>query len=303
MAEVKLDSILQMEHLDDDDRLNTVLKKGIHKVLGPPGTQQHDTPLWPIEHFGLQHCGAFQNATPDQREMVIAQSSQSLLEEALFIEQSGLAFGAKMALLSETIEERMLYGLFMGDETAHYQQVRQYLPNFGMDCRPSAFHQLLTRLIEEGDRETLVFTIQVVLEGWGLTHYRQLADGCLDPKFEASLRAIIKDEARHHGSGVILARKRGLPKKSRTFVIEILNEFLTMVQLGPQTVVTALEANTGSLTRDQKIRTFKELDTVGHSQQRLNLLRNLMEQDGFQDIVDTLDTYGLFKAKSPGECA
>jgi rubrerythrin len=302
MAEVKLDSILQMEHLHDDDRLNTVLKKGIHKVLGPPGTQQHDTPLWPTEHFGLQHCGAFNNATPDQQELVIAQSSQSLLEEALFIEQSGLAFGAKMALLSETIEERMLYGLFMGDETAHYQQVRQFLPNFGIDCRPGVFHQLLTRLIEEGDRETLVFTIQVVLEGWGLTHYRQLADGCLDPEFGASLRAIVKDEARHHGSGVILARQRGLPPQSRAFVIEILNEFLTMVQLGPQSVVTALENHTGSLTRDQKIKTFEELDTIGHSQQRLNLLRNLMEQDGFQDIVDTLNSYGLFKAKSPGEC-
>ena len=302
MADVKLDSILQMEHLPDDDRLNSVLKNGLHKLLGPPGTQQHDTPLWPAEHFHLERSRAFQNATTDQQRAIITRSSEALLEEALFIEQSGLAFGAKMSLLSETIEERMLYGLFMGDETTHYQQVRRFLPNFGMDCRPNVFHELLTRLIEEGDRETLVFTIQVVLEGWGLTHYRLLANDCQDPDFEAALRSILKDEARHHGSGVILAKKRGLPKKSRDFAIEILHEFLTMVQLGPQSVVSALEGITGSMTRDQKIKTFEELDTVGHSQERLDLLRNLMQQDGFQDIVDTLDSYGLFKAKTPGEC-
>ena len=113
MADVKLDSILQMEHLPDDDRLNSVLKNGLHKLLGPPGTQQHDTPLWPAEHFQLERSRAFQNATPDQQSAIITRSSEALLEEALFIEQSGLAFGAKMSLLSETIEERMLYGLFM----------------------------------------------------------------------------------------------------------------------------------------------------------------------------------------------
>ena len=208
-----------------------------------------------------------------------------------------------MSLLSETVEERMLYGLFMGDESTHYQQVRRFLPNLGQDCEPSSFHQLLTHVIEEGERETLVFIIQVVLEGWGLTHYKSLADGCQSPKFEEALRGILRDESRHHGSGVILARERGLPPHTRDFTLEILSKFLEMVQYGPQSVVQAIVEENDGLTRAQKIEIFEELDTVGHSQERLNLLRTLMEQDGFADIVSDLDARHLFDAKPAGECA
>ena len=51
---------------------------------------------------------------------------------------------------------------------------------------------MLASLIEEGDRESLVFIIQVILEGWGLTHYRSLAQGCQSEDFTEVLKALFE---------------------------------------------------------------------------------------------------------------
>ena len=303
MAEVKLDKILQMKRLEPDDKLNTIVKNGLQKLVGPEQLSQEASPLWDANYFGLHNSKVFNGVSPEQQQDIVKKCSAGFLNEALFIEQSGLAFGAKMSLLAESVEERMLYGLFMADETTHYHHVRRFLPELGAHSSPNEFHYLLTQLIEEGDRESLVFSIQVVLEGWGLTHYRSLADGCLSPAFQEVLHSILRDEARHHGSGIILCKRRGLPPQSREFVFEILSNFLGMVQMGPQAIVQALEEVSGNFTRVQRIKAFEELDTLNHSQQRLTLLKSLMEQDGFHDIVAKLDSYKLFKAKSAGECA
>ena len=303
MSELKLEKILQMQRLTPQDKLNTIIKNGMQKLVEPDQLEQESTPLWNANYFNLQHATAFGNATTAQQQQITDQCSANLLKEALFIEQSGLAYGAKMSLLADSVEERMLYGMFLADETSHYHHVRRFLPELGVHCKPNEFHYLLTRLIEEGDRESLVFSIQVVLEGWGLTHYRSLADDCLCPKFTHVLHSILRDEARHHGSGIILCRRRGLPPGSKDFVFEILSSFLGMVQAGPQEGVTAIEEVTGSMTRSQRIKTFEELRVGEHSQARLTLLKGLMEQDGFYDIVDRLEALKLFTAKSAGECA
>ena len=85
--------------------------------------------------------------------------------------------------------------------------------------------------------------------------------------------------------------------------MKLILKFLEMVQYGPQSVVEAIVQENDGLTRAQKIEIFEELDTVSHSQERLNLLRSLMEQDGFADIVSDLDARHLFDAKPAGECA
>ena len=303
MTEVKLDSILQMHHLQGNDKLNTIVKNGLQKLVGSEGLDPSPTPQWAAEFFNLHQCKAFSEAPATKQEEILGKCSAGVLEEALFIEQSGLAFGAKMGLLAESVEERMLYALFMSDEATHYHQVRRFLPGLGAQCTPSEFHVLLAQLIEEGDRESLVFTIQVVLEGWGLIHYRTLADNCLSPEFEGVLHSILRDEARHHGSGLVLCKRRGLPEQSHEFVFEILSRFLGMIQRGPQSVVAAIEEVSGGFTKSQRIKTFEDLDAVAHSQERLTLLRGLMEQDGFHKIVDRLNSLHLFTAKSARECA
>lgn len=302
MSDVTLDNILEMQNSDADSRLHSVLGAGLKKLLGDRARDPAPLPLWLPEYFNLEKTKAFKNANEEERANILSGSSQALLEEALYIEQSGMAYAAKMSIMADTIEERMLYGLFAADETTHYHQVRQFLPEQGRTCEPSEFHSLLTSLIEEGDRESLVFIIQVVLEGWGLTHYRSLAHGCQSEEFTEVLKGILRDEARHHGSGVILCRDRGLPDSSRDYVNQILSTFLYMVQLGPQSVLSAVERSTGGLTRRQKIELFGELDGMGQSQERLNLLKGLMQEDGFSHIADYLESKGSFQAMRAEDC-
>ena len=161
---------------------------------------------------------------------------------------------------------------------------------------------MLASLIEEGDRESLVFIIQVILEGWGLTHYRSLAQGCQSEDFTEVLKGIIRDEARHHGSGVILCRDRGLPEQSHSYVNDILSTFFYMVQLGPQAVIESVDKATGGLTRAQKIELFNELGGEEESQKRLDLLKGLMQEDGFMKVSDFLDSKGHFKALKAEDC-
>jgi hypothetical protein len=302
MGDVTLDSILEMQNSDVESRLHTVLGAGLKKLLGDRARDPAPVPLWLPKYFNLDKTKAFKNASEEQRANIISGSSQALLEEALYIEQSGMAYAAKMSIMADTIEERMLYGLFAADETTHYHQVRQFLPEQGRSCEPSEFHSLLSSLIQEGDRESLVFVIQVVLEGWGLTHYRSLAQGCQSEEFTEVLKSILRDEARHHGSGVILCRDRGLPDASRDYVNQILTTFLYMVQLGPQSVLSAVEQATGGLTRSQKLELFNELDGTAQSQERLNLLKGLMQEDGFTEVTDYLESKGSFKAMRAEEC-
>jgi len=291
-----------MQNSDPSSRLHSVLGAGLKKMLGDRARDAAPLPLWNSDYFKLSNTRAFKNATDEQKVQILSGSSQALLEEALYIEQSGMAYAAKMSIISTSIEERMLYGLFAADETTHYHQVRQFLPEQGRTSKPSDFHALFSSLREEGDRDSLVFIIQVVLEGWGLTHYRSLAQGCQSEVFTEVLKSILRDEARHHGSGVILCRDRGLPDSSREYVNQILTTFLYMVQRGPQSVLSAVDTATGGITRAQKLELFHEMDGRAQSQERLDLLKGLMQEDGFREVADALESKGHFRALKAEDC-
>ena len=59
----------------------------------------------------------------DEQKSVLLGCGQAVLEEALYMEQNGMAFAAKMSLLADSVEERMLYNVFASDEATHYYTV------------------------------------------------------------------------------------------------------------------------------------------------------------------------------------
>ena len=175
MIEIPSTDMLALGACDENSKLHAILRSGLKKNLGTIPQDFNELPLWTAEYFGLHQTQCFQQATILEQKKIIEYASQSLLEEALYIEKSGMVYSAKMALLAESIEERMLYGLFAADETLHYHQVRQFLPADERLAPPNEFHHLLAQVIEEGSRESLVLIIQVVLEGWGLIHYKSVS--------------------------------------------------------------------------------------------------------------------------------
>ena len=260
------------------------------------------TPPWESTFFALDQSCLFQEATTEEQAQILQRASQDLLLEVYCLEKAGMGYMAKMTLLAETTEERMLYALFSADETTHLAQLGEFMTESDVERgADDPFLQLLASLLETADRAVLLFVIQVVLEGWGLSHYRTLSKGCCHPALADLFRSFLHAEAQHHGAGVTLFDRTTLSAKNRTAIVEALATFLQMVQRGPQRLVAAIAAVKGDLSRPQRLRLLTELDTETHSGQRLAILRSLITPVA-PDIAETLDKHNLFSPLPPTQC-
>jgi len=258
-------------------------------------------PYWDASHFGLDRVAVFHTATPAEQRAILYRANLALLQEAYAIEKAGMGYMSRMALLAETTQERMLYTLFAADETSHFVQLSPFVHE-KPTLANNPFLQLLSEVLEGADKTVLLFVIQVVLEGWGLTHYRALAKDCRSVPLQLTLQGFLQDESRHHGTGVTLFNQAQMSPESHAGIVEILMQFLRMVQAGPQSVVEAIAHVKGHLSQEQKVQILAELDTETHSGTRLQTLRSLMRGDGAGEIVQELDDRGAFRPLPAHQC-
>ncbi|MEH2150069.1 hypothetical protein [Nostoc sp.] len=148
----------------------------------------------------------------------------------------------------------------------------------------------------------LLFVLQVVLEGWGLSHYRRLAKECRYPVLAELFSSFLQSESRHHATGTTLFNQITVSALSQTTILDVLAQFLFMVQVGPQSLLAAIEQVKGHLTRSQKIQILQELDTETHSGTRLQILRSLMGIKSTQSILQTLEERGAFEPLPAHQC-
>ncbi|MEP0855132.1 ferritin-like domain-containing protein [Trichocoleus sp. DQ-U1] len=293
-----------LPHISFDDKLRRVLSSALKSRLGadPISPEFMSNSYWDAAHFGLEKVQIFQNSSQKEQSEILRRCSGGLLEEAYFIEKAGVGYMAKMVLLAETTEERMLYALFSSDEVTHLAQISRFLPEKDLVGTDDPFLRFLADLVETQDKTVLLFVLQVVLEGWGLSHYRSLAKDCVNPQMAAIFEGFLQDESRHHGTGVTLFNQISVSQASQATIIETLALFLQMVRVGPQSVVTAIEQVKGHLSRQQKLNIFQELDTETHSGIRLNLLRSLMRGEEAGIIVQELENRGAFQPFPAEKC-
>lgn len=258
---------------------------------------------WQPTYFDLDRVSIFRESAACEQHHILQQLNRGLLQESLAIEQAGVGYMAKMVLLADSTQERMLYSLFAADETTHLAQLQPYAAS---DMVPTEledpFLQLLSEIVESADKTVLLFVLQIVLEGWGLTHYRSLARGCTDKSLRDLFQSFLKAESRHHGTGVTLFNQTKISANSKAAIVECLATFLQMVRMGPQRVVAAIATTKGHLSRPQRIDILQQLDTVNHSHQRLQLLQQIMTNTS-QDIVTQLADQDLFTPLSAEEAA
>ncbi|MBD2093853.1 ferritin-like domain-containing protein [Trichocoleus sp. FACHB-591] len=295
--------------LDEGDKLNRILASTLGNQL-PTATQlsysyqsisQLPQPYWDATHFGLERVAIFQDASSTEQQAIAQIASQGLLAEAYFVEKAGMGYMAKMLLLAETLEERMLYSLFAAEEATHLAQIRSFFTQepIGTD---DPFLRFLSDLLETGDKAILLFIIQVVLEGWGLSHYRSLAKGCCYLELGQLFEQFLQAEARHHGSGLMLFNQTSLAEPSQSAIVEALTLFLQMVQVGPQRVLAAIAQVKGDLSRLQQIQVLQELETEIQSGARLSYLRSLMQKTSAHTIVQELEERGSFQPFPAEKC-
>ncbi len=298
MRQVTITAGMNLPHRLLSERLEGVVASALPRPDPPSST---GISPWASSYFNLDHSSLYGGATEEQQQDILRRCADLLLTEAWFIEKSGMAFAAKMVLLAPTTEARMMYSLFGADEARHLHALTPFLPRIPESSQGDSFLFLLSQIIEEGDRGSLVLLIQVVLEGWGLHHYRQLAEACRDPALAQVLLRILKDEAGHHGSGVVLTTGGLVPgDPDQTFVS--LRRLLDLVRCGPLGVVGAVEGVLGPLTRNQKIHLLHELNGRAHAASRLELLESLLARSGNRTWIQRLEREGSFQPLAPQDC-
>ena len=295
---VFVEGCLDLPDVDADHRVRAVLSAALQHAGAHKAPASVDGALWRADFFGLEQCTLFREADEATRARVLRHASQGLIREAWYIEKSGLTYAGKMALSATTTQERMLYNLFGADEAKHFHGVSQWIGDEGPGA-PSAFHELLAEVIQTASSPVLVFVIQVILEGWGLRHYRKMSEACVSQEFSRLLDDILFDETKHHGSGALLFSSRTLARDDRDTIIDVLERFLGMVRVGPAGVLSALEAGVGPLDRRERLRVLHELGAEAHAGQRLQFLRSLMKAEQAAPIVSALDARGAFNPLAP----
>lgn len=291
---------LNLPHATPDRRLRRVLTAALPQRESPGFSLNFN--YWDADFFHLNRVKSFQEASEVEQSAILEIANRSLLEEAYYIENAGVGYMAKMILLAETVEERMLYGLFAADEANHLSQIAGFLPEFELAGHRDPFLCLLAEVVESTDKTVLLFVLQVVLEGWGLTHYRRLAKQCRHQVLAGVFASFADAEARHHATGCLLFEEIAISASSQALIIELLARFLMMVQVGPQNLLAAIALVKGHLGRSQKISILEELDAETHSGTRLQLLRSLMRGKSASAIVQALDDRGAFLPLPPHQC-
>ncbi|MEH2093154.1 ferritin-like domain-containing protein [Nostoc sp.] len=289
-----------LPHTDSDNRLRRILTAALSNQKNYDNYPQLN--YWDAEFFNLHQVQIFQQSNNDEQFSILELANRSLLEESYLIEKAGVGYMAKMVLLAETVEERILYGLFTADEASHLQQISYFLPEMEVNSTDDPFLRLLSEVVESADKTVLLFVLQVVLEGWGLSHYRRLAKECRYPVLAELFSSFLQSESRHHATGTTLFNQITVSAFSQTTILDVLAQFLFMVQVGPQSLLAAVEQVKGHLTRSQKIQILEELDTETHSGTRLEILRSLMGGTSAQSILQNLEERGAFKPLPAHQC-
>lgn len=297
-SKIEVKDLLKIDFGDHDRKLQSVLRASFGALDQALPTR----PLWNAQFFGLDNSKLFKSLSDDQQNEITEKLSRHLLTESYAIEKIGMGFTAKMSLLADRLEERMLYSSFAFDEASHFYQISAYLDDVPKNLDASPFLSFLASLIENEDRDVLVVVIQVMLEGWGMSHYRKMLESAADSGFQTMMRKILKDEARHHGSGLAILSKADLSESQKRRVSEIMSHMVEMVRMGPQSTVQITEQVAGHLTKAQKIRLFEDLGGTAHASERLSILRDLIPTECLF-LMNDLESHQRFVPYSPTQCA
>jgi rubrerythrin len=301
-SETRLDA----PDLRDGHELYAVLASALKsRAVLQPSSANALQAFWPATHFKLDQVAIFRDASAEEQTQILQGCNCEVLEEAYYIEKCGMYFAAKMSLFAESAQERTLYSLFAADEAVHFNWISRYVASQEV-AEPLAnpFIKLLDEILQSEDKLALTCMVQVVLEGWGISHYHALARDCRDVELKKIFENIIKDEARHHASGVILFNEQRPSAEQIHTLVEMLKRLLFMVQIGPQSVVSQLEDVKGRLSKAVKASVFAELDAERETARKLETLKALICSTAHADaMIDALDGSGAFRPYSAFECA
>lgn len=284
----------QLELSDSADSLGLLLSKALSKQ-----TVSKRVPVeiaWGAERYNLQRCEAYLSLEPARQVAMLRRITELNLALSYFIEKSGFGYGAKMILLADSVEEKSLYSLFVADEAVHLQEFKNhmdFIPTLETHSHPML--GVLSEAIRDGEKQALVFVIQVLLEGFGLAHYADLRQDCQNESLKGAYTRILQDEARHHGAGIILAKSRESSKHELDQIFEYSRKFIVALRQAGW-IKQELERQRGiPLSTAESARFLDETGQVAGLERRMARLREMIEKVDQFGVLARLDADGAFK--------
>ncbi|HYR33663.1 MAG TPA: ferritin-like domain-containing protein [Burkholderiales bacterium] len=267
----------------------------------PPASSPQTTVPWDAQFFGLPRSARFRSAGQAEQRAVIEDCAAELLSESWFIERSGVVYCARMTFAADADDERRLFALIGADEATHSAWLEPWIRDRAASADP--FSRLIAGLVDAGGTQPLAYLLQIVLEGFGIAHYANLAAGCRDEALAAVLKRMAQDEAAHHAAGLAAFSAARLGDAERRFLADASYAFLQMIRIGPQAVVGALDRHVGIGGEALIAGVFEDLDAGAAADAKLRHLRRLFAQPGMESLVDELEQKGAFSPCTAAQCA
>jgi hypothetical protein len=286
-----------------DERMGALIRKMSSVKFGPRDGIEKLPFYWEASHFGLDRVATFQEMNESAQEKTLTLLTQHYLSESSFIEKAGMSFNAKMILLSETFEEKALYSVFASDEVKHFFSIERYIAELPRDgYRENPFLAAIARAITHAEKDSLVLIIQRLLEGFGMSHYKWLEQGCRHPGFQAELTDLLHDEAYHHGSGVLLSQQPNFRPNPRDLEDHI-PDTLQLLQGWIHPVLSALDAASGGISVHEKTEVLESLGYEAQTREKLTGMKRLLTTEQTTGFVSRLEERGLFREIPAAACA
>lgn len=288
----KIPNSMLAHNLAANDPLVTIMHKAA--VIKKDSPYSKDEIYWNQHHYHLAHSSYFNDLPESKQQDILLSLNHKSLSLSYYIEKFGLNYGAKMILAAESTEEKSLYALFSSDEVKHRLWLESFLQKDIIDN--IEFHPLLNSLglcLNEGNKNSMVFTIQVILEGFGLFHYGNLRETCQNPKLKEVFSDILKDEALHHGMGVVLAQRMVLDKETKSQIFDLTARFVRAL-IEAEWVLKTLNENSDGLTTSQVTKFKQEIGWQDQIQARTEKLKALIKKVGYVGLVEELEGADIF---------
>lgn len=249
--------------------------------------------IWREEFFGLHRTRYWLSANTASRETLVMRCASNVLREALGIEREAMDYCAKRVLAAEDAVEKKVYCLMAAEEARHYHWLDSLVSPLTTDLSPDAFALFLKRLVAEGTPLAQSYLLQIILEGWGISHYRRLGAGSRDPVTARIMLGIARDEGLHYAAGAAHFDALLLTDNERDFIRGALAELCTMLACGPLAVLRETEVCAGGFGKSERMQTLENLQEDGLLSARLEHLARFVAHKGMAGEADWLRSKGL----------
>ncbi|MBS1970539.1 MAG: ferritin-like domain-containing protein [Bdellovibrionales bacterium] len=293
-----LDKVLEAPHLQAGHPLIQILDPMLSARGATPNRTAKPHLCWAAERFGLQKSSAFRALKPTAQEDILLRLTELNLSLSYFIEKSGHHYAAKMILSSPALEEKTFYALMASEEATHlrfFMNAMWFQPTLKTHFHPML--PILAETIQWGTRDCLVFVIQVLLEGFGIAHYSSLRENCIDEDLKNDFQTILRDEAKHHGAGLVLSKEQRLTQETSDQIFELSRKFIRAME-GAHWISEAFGVAGKPLSSTETQTLFGELGFQSTLEVRMQRLREMFQKVNYQSILDRLDKEGAFRISS-----